>query len=204
AGGVGGGIELCGQGVVRGGVGARCELGGGLIEPGGQVREERAETGAAGGCGVLVAVGAGGGAGVVCGAPGGAARGEGLQGDAEVEEVGCLVEGHTGDDEPAAAGGVGGTVCGQAGEGFAHRCAGEPEARGLLDLGQHGAGLEGALDDLLAERRVGTVAGTHTVSVYSRREVRADRRRVLSVEALYVYTARVVLSVRSEEDTSEL
>src|SRR5699024_5407477 len=98
AGGVEGGIELFGQGVVRGGVGARCELGGGLIEPGSEVREERAETGAAGGCGVLVAVGAGGGAGVVCGALGGAARGEGLQGDAEVEEVGCLVEGHGGDD----------------------------------------------------------------------------------------------------------
>lgn len=141
------GVELRGQGVVTGGVGAGGKVDGGAVEAVGKASEGLSQRRAVGGVGC-----------VFCGAT----AGEGLQGDAQVEQLRGFGERDGGDDDPAPARGCRQTIGDEPRESFAERSAGQAQACGLLHFTEDRAWCEGAVDDLLTEGPVSPIAGTHT------------------------------------------
>ncbi len=77
----------------------------------------------------------------------------------------------------------------EAGERFAHGGSRDAEAIGLLDLGERGARREHAVEDLLAERTIGAITGSHSTPPPSLCiHCRGARRNLAASCDLDVYT----------------
>ena len=84
---------------------------------------------------------------------------------AELEELVDVVQRDIGDDDAAAAGRRRESFRGEPAQGLPERRAGNAQAFGLLDFGQDGPGAEAPFDDVVAQCRVGPVAGAHPASL---------------------------------------
>ena len=82
-----------------------------------------------------------------------------LEGLTHLEQFADVLERDIRDDESPASLGGDEAVRHQPGEGFPERSARDAQPRGLLDLPEHAAGGQFPIDDLVAQRTVGAIAG---------------------------------------------
>ena len=124
-----------------------------------------------------------------------------FEGFAQFEQFIDVIEGDVGDHHAAAARRRREAFCCEPAERLPERRARDPEAFGLLHLGQDRSGEKPPFDDVIAQRRISSVAGAHPVllvrqrvpSVYTRRGTNGHISSVIPEMRLLMYT-RVLCS----------